>query len=91
MSTPRSSFSLETPGTVARDARAAARQLSPVLLLITGAQAALGYGLLTNRLWARPMGTFLWLGVGFLTGGPRAIACVGADQYCSSLLWGRSR
>ncbi len=62
--------------------------ISPVLLLLTGAQAVLGYGLLANRVWARPLGTFLWMGAGLLTAGAQAIAGLGEDQYYWSLLWG---
>lgn len=62
--------------------------ISPVLLLLTAAQAVLGYGLLTNRAWARPLGTFLWLGAGLLTAGTQAIAGLGEGQYFRSLMWG---
>lgn len=62
--------------------------ISPVLLLLAGAHAALGYGLLTNKVWARPLGTFLWLGAGVLIGGAQAIAGLGEDQYLWSLMWG---
>lgn len=62
--------------------------VSPALLLLAGAQAAVGYALLTNKVWARPLGTFLWLGAGLLTGGAQAVAGLGEHQYYGSLLWG---
>ncbi|MCA1790603.1 MAG: hypothetical protein LC667_12320 [Thioalkalivibrio sp.] len=61
---------------------------SPVLLLVAGAQAVLGYGLLKKRSWARPLGTSLWLGIGVLTGGAQALAGLGADRFHWSLMWG---
>ncbi len=60
----------------------------PVLLLLCGAQAALGYGLIRTRSWARPLGTFLWLGVSLVTGGAQALAGYGVARLYWSLVWG---
>jgi hypothetical protein len=62
--------------------------ISPVLLVLTVSPAVLGHGLLQNKSWARPLGTFLWFGVALVTGGAKALAGLGMDRFIWSLIWG---
>lgn len=62
--------------------------MSPVLFTVTGARLVLGYGLLRDRAWARPLGAFLWFGLAILVGGAHLVAGSGPELFGYSLLRG---
>lgn len=62
--------------------------VSPVLLAVVGSHLVLGYGLLRGRVWARPLGAFLWFGLGVLVGGAQLVAGLGPERFVYSLLRG---
>jgi hypothetical protein len=62
--------------------------ISPLMVLIIVSEVALGYGLLRGRPWSRPLGTYLWVGIGLVTTVARLSAGLPAALAVRSLLWG---
>lgn len=62
--------------------------VSPVVALLVISHAILGYGLLRHRAWSRPLGTFMWFGVGAIVGVGRMLGGAGVESFGYSLLWG---
>lgn len=60
----------------------------PVLVPMAILPAVVGFGFLKQRSWARPMGTFLWLGFGLVVGAAQGMAGLGPAHVLRSLLWG---